>query len=338
LFKPCNTLIFLFLGSSVLAQYRTDDLRPRWMQYAGGRYLPYDKADAIHFRLEETDRRDTLVIQGKDFHVFVNNQWLREGQGEVRFSADSLMNQYTGLMVSVFSPHATVRTYLRHPLLDEAEERITPVQKRFVQLAFMILTALFAAALNVNRSYGAKLLFDPVFYFRDAIPLGRISSLLNTMYTFFGALVWGFILTANQASLPFLSFPQSLEGLFLYWFSISFVLYFAVWMKTVWMVFLAWVYNLSGSKSAQSYQISRLWLALGIFLCISWAGYALAAGRVHFPSFFKYLTLFFFLAGYWLVFLALAKLKNLKITIQLFSYFCASEVLPFLIFIKVLLF
>lgn len=341
MFKRC-TLVLWLLSSQALAQYSTNDLRPRWMKYSDGQYFPYDYADAIHFRLEETDQRDTLVIMGKGFHVFVNNQWLckGEGEGEIKFPVEKLIKQFPSpTMISIFSPDNVVHTFLRHPLLlNKAEERIMPTQKRFVQLAFLILTAIFAIILNINRTYGANLLLAPGFYFGETVPVGHISSPLNIIYTLFGVLVWGFILSTNQLKLPFLTYFQSVEGQFLYGIAFSAILFLAVCLKIAFTALLAWVYNISGSIGMQSYQLNRLWVAMGIVLCVFWVSYVLLSGKAFLPPFFKYIIILFLLAGYWFIFLVMAKLKNSKSTFQLFSYFCASEILPFLIFIKVLLF
>lgn len=337
---PLHTLIFILLTTPMWAQYHSDDLRSRWMEYSGGQYVPYNNADAIHFQLEENEKGDTLVISGKDFHVFVNNQLTGKGEGELKFSAEKLKQQFPNPMVTVFSPREAVQTRLLHPVVaDEAEERVIPGQKRFVQIAFLILLLVFAVVLNVNRTYGTKILLDPGFYFAEVIPPGHIGSPLNIIYTLYAALVWGFLLSANQLKWPVPDFPHTVGGLLMYWMVLSAFLFLLVWLKIALMLFLAWVFNLSGNTGGvQSYQLSRLWLVWGLILSVCWVSYVILSGRVIFPLVFKYILVSVILLGYWLLFSVLVKLKISKSTLQLFSYFCASEILPFLIFIKALLF
>jgi hypothetical protein len=326
-------------------------------------FLPLSnhKTEAVYFSIDLSDfkNRYLLVKAKKGTSIFVDNQYVSKINKDVNLlSVDSLI---------LLWPKSTTQIALYHPSLSLKDLRIEIIkvnkseedhaqlsvrrgefEKDFYILATIVLLIILAVLLSTNPRFTSEYLnIRRVLAFRDRdenILNARLSSPINLVYYSFCAMITSlvFIILLNsdptQYELSRYTESTSLLGAMFRWILISFIILLLIVAKIFLLYSLTRMYNIRGFLPLHHFNFIRLSLiTFGLGLVFSLA-YMLSG--LTFEGFHsKVLVILCWVYGIWglILFLKLINKAEFRIS-HLFSYICGSEIIPFLVIIKVLYF
>jgi hypothetical protein len=335
----------------------TYNLCPDWNVQEKESYVKYtgQKSKAIHFTLNKKSLGSILLIFNRaEYSVFINGKLIARKRDSLQLRVDSLWAQYRGsLFISVYQkqPIYSLTTLLLLPV--DKSDFDNPVRqgnyfKDFVILASFILIALLVILFRVNP----RLTFDylnvvKLFSFQErdeAIVAGRIGSSINL---FFFALI-SFLLSLLLIIIFYVAsdrirvaaefVPHSTLHAFLSWVILSCIILLVLIAKLVLIASFSLLFNLKSTVRFQFFNFIRLLfvtsLAMGLIAIIYFIFHSQN------PALFYNLLIvgsLFVVAG--TVFLFLKLLARTAFPVfHLFSYLCATEIVPLMILGKVILF
>lgn len=333
------------------------DLREDWLIFNGTAYEPYkeQRTNVIYLLLNPVKYRgDYLHISSsKSFSVFLNGELVIQECSAVQFSMDSLL-QLTGgeLLLAVFQ-QPKVQTDVRTQVVARV---IVPVSGEYSLLTradsgyrnFVIVAGIFILLFLLTLwRYNPRLATD---YFsvksflslresEDHPMFNRITSTTNVVTYIFTSMLLGVLfLQLPIHTLPsvFSTLPTKFSEWLIYWLMSSSVILAVLAVKAIIIFLFSALFNTTAFAGFHFFNFVRfLVLFFGILFFVVILQF-LATG-----SHFLNITLAGSLAVYalttWVVFVFL-KLASAagRPLIHLFSYICATEIIPLLILIKVI--
>ena len=235
---------------------------------------------------------------------------------------------------------------------DDANTRLilreNNFEKDFLIIALMIVLIAFALLISTNPKLTSEYLnIRRVLTIREReenILNARLSSPINLVYYGFCAMVTSlfFIIVINVSPSNFelSSYSQStsLAAAMLKWLVFSFIIFVLIIARVFVLFLLANIFDMRPFLSLHHFNFIRLSLIVFGFGLILSVGFLLSG--LNSTSFYSFLlTLLSWVFGLWIIILFLKLIDRAEFRIShLFSYICGSEVILFLVIIKVLYF
>jgi hypothetical protein len=357
-------LLSYFFITTVFAQKKFEiknDLRSEWKIYQDGHYAAATALPAntktVYLSIDaDKYAKDLLQIQSEEvIYVFINGKLINESSGIVTFRIDSLAGtMFTNrLSLAIHCNRATERglkTYVVSATGGSAatSEISKPASsfRDFVITAGLILMVLFVVIIRMHPKLAADYFsVNKIFSLREGdegLSSTRITGSSNILFYVFCSLMIGFFLMIVIRHLPdrFL-LPLKFEattfiGIFWQWVKISSLILILLFAKIFITFSLSILFGMKGIAGSHFQNWIRLMLMVGGMLSVAVFVYYISRGQ-SVSLYVMFLTsLIVTLAG-WII-IAILKL-NPRIEhsmFHLFSYICATEIIPLLITIKVL--
>jgi hypothetical protein len=338
------------------------DLKAEWLQFDGTAYVPaapeVNGVRSIHFILNTGQYpRHTLELRSrKPFFLFVNGKLLRERDGTMMLPLDSLANALgeTVFNFTIYQDAIDHRDLQTRLLAGAAQKRGSGAMEAkpasffrdFVVLAGLMLTVFFVVMVRMQP----KLASD-YFSVRRIVSLregddnqahARFAISSNLWFYIFCSMLIALFLLILFYHLPdeyliTIGFDSnSFWGIFADWIKLSFVVVSILLIKIVLIFLLANLFGLRGIAGVHFFNGIRLLLIVTsslsviLFVYFIWRGQDFSVYTT-----FLFILVFTFVAWIGLVFFKLSNRVEHSM-FHLFSYICATEVIPLLITVKVL--
>ena len=366
----CKTkvlLIILFSVQGLLlnAQSKQEvikDLREAWLIIDAQGYHQFaeDRVKKIFFSLDASQFEGDFLFVEDDapFGIFINQKLVAEkDRGSVRFDLDSLSALYSPkLSFSVFQGGGisslsckVLRPASANPVFSQD---LFPRKGNFFLDFSLIATLLIAVYLVFLLRTNPRLTFDYLNVAKlfsaqereENLLASRVTSRVNLLFYLFCSLFCSLTLLivfhlAKDLVPVAVYFPirSTGEG-FLQWIKLSVIIAGLLGLKLSIVLLFSLLFNLRDKAPIQYFNFIRaLFLAVGIIALISTVNFILNGQ-------FGGLDLIWLKIGAWVMVLSagMMYLKLLALTryhfFHLFSYLCASEIIPLVILLKILLY
>lgn len=361
-----SALLLLSSYSSVFAQEKftaLKDLRGDWMTFEDGRYLPageirFSGVTTIYFQLDpQTEAGNFLRINSsRSYFMFIDGKVYGEFQGESTFRIDSLLRtegrpSWIGIhqkKINERDLHTDIISHGHRKAISDVATAVRPYSpfRDFVVISGLLIILLFLVAARLNPKLASDY-FSPnrILASRDADDSqasARLTGGSNVQFYILCSLLIGFYLLIIFYHLPA---EYALPGHFqasnfwimaLQWLKLSTLVFFVLLIKLSIIFSLTRLFSMRGMARFHFFNWVRLLLvtvgASTIFLFM----YFISRGEQ--PAY--YVMFLFVVVGVligWIV-AAFFKLggKTGHSMFHLFSYLCATEIIPLLITVKVL--
>lgn len=353
-------LLFVFAAVAVHAQQMVlrKDLQPEWKVFHGNRYKPFgataDPVKTIYFNVDvRTYRGDVLRLEGTEpFHIFVNGRLAGMGKS-FALPVDSMAKAFSTSVLSLAVHQSVVRaegltTRLEYESLPSEQPlaRRTAYFRDFAIVGMLVLMLLVVLIIRLNPKLASDYFsVTKIFSLResdDSQAYSRITSSTNILFYVFCSLMLGYYLMVVFHFLPahyasaLLFQPQSFGGAMWQWAQLSFVLLGVFFLKIILVYGLTLLFGVPEVAGIHFFNWVRLMLLVFGALTIVLSCYFMMHGQQqHFFS--LWLQLLAWVMGAWMILIILKLAGRMRGSMfHLFSYICATELIPFLITLKVL--
>ncbi len=338
-----------------------NDLRDVWKVYKGGSFESYRSASrsdlqAIYFEVDQGAYPEGSVLRVRaaaPFSVYLNHQLLVFNKRKVMINIDSLARHVSGQWI--FGVHQPGGFDWLETVVVSTDESLSNFSNSlrpddyfldFSIIASLLLIAFFIILLRTNP----RLTFDYFNFARlfsiqereDTLLNSRISASVNILYYGFSSLLAGFILLtvfqfgSNQIPVAEIFIVQSFGNGFVQWLKLSSVVVLALLAKLILTSVFSRMFDFREGLSFQFYNYVRLIFfvfTLTGFVCLCYFVLNIQSTRPY--SFL--LEVIIFLSSFWVLVIGLKLLRRSTLRFfQLFSYLCASEIIPIVVLVKVL--
>lgn len=346
---PVVLLLLITLG--VQAQSQLDyDVRQDWQVYEDGWHRYSNQTTRlVHFVLGEKARGGKLIIHDrKEFAVFLDAKLIARKQDSLSLNLDSLFARYPGRgMFSIYqrNPIYSLRATLIKPSIQGRED-LNPLRpghyfSDFVILASFLIMVFLVTLFRINpRLTWDYLNVGKLFSIQErdeTIVAGRIGSSVNLL--FFGLisfLLGLLVMIIFNAAHDYLRWAGEFRyhntvQAFLVWLLISTIIFLSLMTKLALIASFSWLFNLRDTVRFQFFNFIRLLFIVCILLCFLAILYFILQTQNPYPYYFLFLLASIFVGiGTVLLFLKLLARTQLPV-FHLFSYLCATEIIPLLI-------
>lgn len=331
------------------------DLKKEWLIYSAGGFSAFngEAVRAIYFAIDPSKfTGDYLVLTSKKpFAVFLNNKLVVDREDDVRLPVDSLAQQAgTSLLFVAIYQEPHIRSDMVTQLVSEmkipgAETTETVVWLDSGLHDFLIAAALFLFLfLLIIFRYNPKLVSDyfaltTFFSFRESDDHPMFNRMWNTT-NMLAYLYAGLLISLSLVLMPVgisqrLSQPHQFSDWVLNWLLASAAVLFLLFSKAFFILMFSVLFNIKELAGFQFFNFVRYILLLfGLLIVMMLVQFFITGSHsVNTPIAVEVVHLL--LLG-WIV-LLFFKLVNKAghSVIHLFLYICATEIIPFLILIKV---
>jgi hypothetical protein len=365
--KTLRLFFLLTLASAHLSvSYASDyflkkDLQPEWQVYQEDQYIPYAAGSgiisSIHFQIDaRSERNDYLAISSKKpVSVFLNGKILATSTAFV-LKIDSLAKLAGGSSALSFSVHGenitplslqtSMRTVTKPVSADDDLYLRTTAFRDFAIFSFVIILVFLIVIVQLNPKLAADYFsITKIFSLReteDSQAYTRITSSTNFLFYIFCSLMLGyyfmivFHFVPERYSIAFSFQSKTFAGAILQWLRLSSIILLACVAKIALVYTLTFLFGVKELAGIHFFNWMRLILIFfgAITLVVSF--YFIAHGQQleFFSTLLKLLS--WVLLG-WMILIGLKLSRHMgRSLFHLFSYICATELIPFLITLKVL--
>jgi hypothetical protein len=360
--KLLIVLLFAIAWINLPAAASDQNLRDQWMVFDGTEYknldsLPHPKLTTIYVRIEAHKHPKALlkVASGETFFLFINGQLVAETKGLITLSLDSLAGQHhsPSLLVGVYQEKINERE-LTLSLVTRGHraaevllvERPATWFRDFVISAGLIIILIFLLISRLNPKLASDYFsVVKIFSLREADDIqatARLTSSTNIQFYIGCSLLLGYYLIILFHHLPKdyavpIRFPAYSFGSAIWqWIKLSSIIFGFFFAKVTLIFALTRLFSMRGMARIHFFNWVRLMLI--VFGAGSIIVFLYFINRGQHASFFVvFLSLVNVTLIAW-VLLAFLKLngKSEHSLFHLFSYICATEIIPLLITVKVL--
>ncbi len=350
-------LFLIFFSAQVYAQTREVNLRPQWQVFQSGAYVPFtnQSTQSVHMVLTSKSHSGTLYIADRhEFSVFVNGQLRWRAADTLKINTDSLLRVLGGAaQLSIYQQQRvfSLKTWLVVPNQQFTESnalRPSAYFNNFIILATFLLLFFIVGLFRVNP----QLTFDYLNVIKlfsiqerdDATVTGRIGASLNILYFVFVSFLFALLLlilfqfSNDRFSLSLYFGVQSTGAAFGIWFLLSAIVFVVLMVKLFLIFIFSQLFGLRETVRFQFFHFVRLLFISGTGVGLVFIGFFIVDTR----SAAAFASVLYVAATLTLISVAFLFLKLLGRTglpvFHLFSYLCASEIIPLIIIGKVLLF
>lgn len=361
--KP-TTLLLLLVSWTAFAQndeYRlVENVADQWYLWDDGRWAKHDEGRAventIYLQLDpgRYQNNDVLAIAAaRPFSLYLNNKLLKHYTVEARLNIDSLSLLYP--VPWMFGIHGreslswlktTVESRDVKTPLYENPLRVHTGFKDFSIAVSILLLIFFIVLLRTN----SRLTLDYFNFARlfsiqereDNLLNSRVSSSVNILFYTFSALLAGYVLlivfhfAARQIPIAENFVVTSVAMGFWQWLKLSFYAVLAITFRYILLAIFASLFDLRDMVSIQFFNFIRLSFFILMLSAALSLGYFVL--KIQTGSNYEFiLDGMVFLLVFWIIIVGLKLMRRSAFRFfHLFSYLCASEIIPVVILVKVL--
>ncbi|MEO5976139.1 MAG: DUF4271 domain-containing protein [Chryseolinea sp.] len=336
------------------------DLRNEWKIYDGGQYTLYHgekKANTIYFLVEATAFPGMFLHMNSpaEYTLFVNGQLAIKTTQPRNLSLDSLSERF-GAPILQMAVHQSeihegglVTTVVSRGENSVFGEMLSPHYSAFRDFAIvgiMVLIIMFIIITQLNPKLASDYFsITKIFSMRegdDGQSRSRITSSINILFYAYSSLMLGYFLMIIYHFLPH-EYPTALyfqsvtfwEAMY-EWLELSLLVLLLFFVKIVMVFGLSYVFGMKEIGGVHFFNWVRL--LVGVFGVLTVVLFVYFISHGYKLGFYNFLlgTVAWVFAG-WMILIILKLRHRLEHSMfHLFSYICATELLPFLITIKVL--
>jgi len=363
---PRILFVFFFFYSSVFAQEKftaIKDLRSEWTTCEAGVYqavtaIPFAGLNTVYFEMDPRSFAGNYLLLRSDrpYFLFVNGKIRGEYQEQVLLNIDSLAKEIhsASFRIAVHQKNINERD-LRTEVISMKPTRVSeegtaerPYSyfRDFVVIAGLIIILLFLLVFRLHPKLASDY-FSIIRIFSsrdidDGQASSRLTSSSNIQFYILCSLVLGMYLLIVLYNLPpeyALPLPFQSTGFWMIvwqWLKISAIIFSVLVMKLLIIFFLTRLFGLRGLARYHFFNWIRLLLVIFGGATVLLFMYFISRGdRPDIFVFFLSLVVITLIAWIVLAFLKLSG-KTGHSMFHLFSYLCATEIIPLLITTKVL--
>jgi hypothetical protein len=361
-------LLFLFLVVLLVNGHAQQifsiekNLRQEWMEYDNGLYqvMPderftventiYIKVDANRF-----PGRYLAVSSDRSFFIFINGMLSGEVAEKTLMNLDSLTTSYgtASFLIAIHQQGINPRDL--KTVIGSFRTHLTPVEntkrpdtyfRDFVVLAGLVIILLFLVIVRLNPKLASDY-FSVIRIFslregEDAQSNARLTSSTNIQFYIICSLLLGFYLMIiihhlpDAYALPLYFHGRSFGAVLWQWIRLSTIILGVFFLKIVLIYSLTRLFGLRGITRIHFFNWVRwLLIVFGASSIILFVYFISRGQNVNFFRVFLMLVTVTLTTWIFIVFLKLNG-KNEHSMFHLFSYICATEIIPLLITVKVL--
>jgi hypothetical protein len=344
--------------------YEKKDLRSEWLKYEHSAYSKigedyFPKSNTIYFSLEASQyATDRLKISSENpFFVFVNGKLLKEHQGELIWKLDSLFSVVysTSLTFSIYQHDINERELKTVVLSAQPQQqkqvlsnelRADSFFKDFVIIAGLIVMMLFVLTIRGHSKLAADYFsVARIFSLREGDDTqlhARFTSSSNILFYVFCSLMLGLYLIIvfhhlpHKHALPLMFKAAGFWSVLGQWIKLSTIILAILFTKILIVFSLSNLFGMKGLAGVHFFNWMRLVMIVCGALFVVLFTYFISRG--YSPAFYEVMLTFVVVVLIVWIIIAFFKLSS-KIEhsmFHLFSYICATEIIPLLITIKVL--
>jgi Domain of unknown function (DUF4271) len=337
--RTCLAIVFVLMGfhASALDSVKVD-LKKSWLMLQDGKFVPHSgEGRAAYVNLSELNAGVILISGRQNFSVFVNNRLV--GSNTKRFKMPVSKTFAARGVLAVFSDNGVDQVSLS--FISPAEQGFFARKPNPVSSALILFAILLAVGLILLiRTNGPAAIeyfnFVKVFSLRgteDSAQIMRITSANNVFYYLFcsALIAVNLYVLYNGNILLGLSFGVVMASVLK-----LMALVFGVLMVKIFILsLLAGIFKLTDFGPAQFHNYVRLLLVSFIF-CSAFL-LILVMVDADYSAWFSRLS--YFIVTMSIVFVGITFLKLMArggfTVFHLFSYLCASEIIPLIILLNV---
>lgn len=354
-------LLFFLLSASFLSLAQEQlsvikNLNDDWQVFKNRKFQQFKNRQStrtVYFQVNPIEGANYLIVNSKmEFSIFLNGQLLNNyDRQNAKLNIDSLSKGYKGLLFSIYSSQPITEATISTLILTskKAEGKIDLEQRPNSTSDFFAIAALLLLG-GVSFLIGTRpiLVIDylnPVRTFsikerEGVLTSNRITSSSNILFYIFTCYLLSFLVLSWQigsSSKTFLDVSNNtFSEAFAKWNLIALVIFGIFVLKFIWLAFFSFSFALKSGFHFHFYNFIRILILISILLAIV----SLTLYIVHEPRSF-YSTVTYYLIGVtvasWLIVTYLKLLANSSFTFShLFFYLCATEIIPLILFVKLI--
>ncbi len=354
-------LILAIAGELAAVELRPGerDLKSKWLvQGEEGNLVDYRSAgrspEVIYVQIDarELSGQKFSIRSAREFTLFVNNKVAGEGD-DLSLDVDSLAKVYAthNLLVAVRQAEGRYSDLLttlsaKTVVTDGLIKRSGMEFRDFGIVGLIVLMAFGVVVVRLNPKLTSDYFSVPsVFSMRDGQDgqsYTRIGSSTNILYYLYCSMLVAYyvliIFNFTRGEFPLASsfFADSFWSVALQWLKLSLIILGLFFAKIALVFGMSWLFGMPSIGGIHFFNwVRALLIVIGIltmilFLYFTWHGQSVA-------MYSTMLKLLGWIIGGWiiLIFLKLSAIAGASM-FHLFSYICATELIPFLLLIKVL--
>ncbi len=334
------------------------DLKSDWRTFAQGRYEPVSgqRVSTVYLTLDAQQYHGNVlnIAADKAFDLFINGKLAGTGVA-LLLPVDSLLQLYTAPFdISVRSRYGTLRDLHTAVMAkisgngvdDGPEQRKSSAFRDFSVVAALILMLLLIVIIRLNpklaSDYFAITKMFSAYEGEDAQLYSRITSSVNILFYLFCSLMIAYYLmmvfqfVGDRFPLALSFQPEDFLHAMMLWLKLSGVLFLFLLMKIMLVYGLAYLFGLQGVGGVHFFNWVRLLVVVFGAATVMLSIYYMARGQ-HADVFSVALQFLSWGLAVWMVMIVM-KLKGRTdhALFHLFSYICATELIPFLFIVKIL--
>lgn len=363
--REMSRLLFFFvclylLPHLLIGQRASLDLQPSWLVHQDGKYVAHNSdvtTNTIYFKLEPTKNpgADLRIESSRPYFVFLNGKLSGEFVGASTFSIDSLASRHASseLLACIYQPTINPRELKTRvtKLRGTAGETGPPSRpsshfKDFVIMAGLIIIIFFLIIGQINPKLASDYFsVEKIFSPReadDAQSNARLTSSNNLQFYIGCSLLLAFYLLIilyhlpDAYALPLKFQASGFWSLSWQWIRLAFLILVVFTLKIIIVFMLTRLFDMRGLARVHFFNWVRLLLIVfGGATIIVFSYYILRGQNEWIFVVFLSLIVATLIAWIFIVFMKLNG-KTDHSMFHLFSYICATELIPLLITIKVL--
>jgi hypothetical protein len=350
------------IGGTGFSQNATVDLQPQWLTYEDGKYIPREgnaESNSVYFNVETTKYpgAELRVQSTRPYFLFLNGKLSGEYTGATRFSMDSLATRHASatLIACVYQDGINPRelsTQVAKLKTNVVATTVAPAFrpsdffKDFVIVSGLTIIIFFLVITQINPKLASDY-FSVIKIFSpreadDAQSNARLTSSNNFQFYIGCSLLLAFYLMIILYNLPAeYALPLKFQTTGFWpvlwqWLRLAVIILTIFLMKIVMVFMLTRLFNMRGLARVHFFNWIRLMLIVFGGATIILFSYYILRGQSE-TFFVASLSLIVATLIGW-IFIVFMKLngKTEHSMFHLFSYICATELIPLLITIKVL--
>lgn len=330
------------------------DLQADARVYEDGQYRQVEGKRAlqtVYFLVDASAYPGTyLQLQAtRAFDLFINGRLASADMRSGLYGLDSLKIQFglPELVVAVRQVEGSARAVVARVVVKKRPEVLPGVAveahtsfRDFVVVAVLMLLILFIIVVRLNPKLTADYFsINRVFSLRETDDnqiYSRITSSANILFYVFCSLMGGFCLTIIFQFTSVTPVDSSFGVLFLEWMQLSMIVLALFFLKILLVYSLSGLFGMRGVAGVHFFYWIRVLLLMACILTVTIFLYFISRGqRVGIYEAMLWVITVVLIMMMVFVFLKLIRRADCSI-FHLFSYICATELIPFLITIKLL--
>jgi hypothetical protein len=335
------------------------DLSAEWVISDGKDFFPFTetrKVSTIYFQISPTIYKgDQLEIYGAHrFSIFINGILYKENLVRTKISIDSLSagrSEFFLIAVHAYHPvdwkNITTQITSRQIIIPASEEplavpRASTSFRDFVITAMLILFTVFVAVIRLNPQLSADYFsIKKIIISRESEDdhYARLTSANILFYAFASFILSLFLMIVDHFSpLSWVGHHQA-DGFFsflLNWIFLGLIIVAFLLLKMMLLFLATLLFNIRDVAGFHFFSFMRITLLATGFLVVMVSTYFIMQGQnINFYT-ISY-TLIGWVLAMWVVIIFFKLATRTSFTwFHLFSYICATEIIPFLLIINIL--